>query len=72
MKHEINMKPGFAVKSNFSDDKFDYIECINFELWNEVINQPYTNESNPNIRHWTTVGVWQPKGTKLKRDAEKL
>jgi len=70
MKHEINMKPGFVAVSIYSGE-FDYIECINFGWLNEVVNHTHTCTSNPSPRRFV-VGVWQPKGTKLKRDAEKL
>jgi len=72
MKHEINMQPGFTTVSIY-DGEFDYIECVNLPKCNEVINYPCVNGYKSFfIRGYSTVGVWQPKGTKLKRDAEKL
>jgi len=55
---------------------FDYVECLNeFKegfLYKVTNNSCYSYMFQKTLMSRICVGVWQPKGAKLKRDAEKI
>jgi len=70
MKHEINMQPGFTVSSLAPMPEDIVIGCNNLIIFNEVRSFGLEHGSKY-LKFDSCIGVWQPKGTKLKRDADR-
>ena len=64
------MRAGFKSESYKPMRSETCIFVTNNEIFNTILNMPC--RSIPENIAFLIIGVWQPKGTKLKRDAEKL
>lgn len=58
------MKAGYNIISNSYRDKCKYAYCVNLHVFNEVMSQAYYKKDNFYENSKSTIGRWQPKGTK--------